>query len=394
MQTNLIERPRVHSVDILRGIVMIIMALDHVRDFFHIGALAADPLNVDTTTAPLYFTRWITHLCAPIFVFLSGVSAFISGQRKTKIELGNFLIKRGLWLVLIELVVVTFGITFNPLYNLFVLQVIWAIGWSMVLLGLLVRTSYALVAIVGLVLVLGHNILDFYPDLTFKPALMLLLTSPGGVLPLSADRILLVAYAILPWAGIMFLGYAVGRWYSHDISSQERCRRLLTTGTIALLLFGFLRLTGVYGDPNPYNSSYSGLQSFLSFMNVSKYPPSLQFACVMLGIGLIGLALFEKVRGKLWNVFMVYGKVPFFYYILHFYLIHILCAIVFYATGRTAAEISVPPSPFLFRPPDFGFGLPVVYAIWIFVVVVLYQPCRWFIEVKKRNSGKWWVSYV
>ncbi|MCR6720490.1 MAG: heparan-alpha-glucosaminide N-acetyltransferase domain-containing protein [Chitinophagaceae bacterium] len=390
MQPNLITR--IQSIDILRGLVMLIMALDHVRDFFHETAVTFDPLNLDTTTTPLFLTRWITHFCAPIFVFLSGVSAYISGQKKTKAALGSFLIKRGVWLILIELVIVSLAITFNPLYNFLILQVIWAIGWSMIFLGLLVRTSYAAIVVIGVLLVLGHNIFDIYPAAGSSPVMQVLFTSPGGIIPLSADRLLLVAYAILPWTGIMFLGYAVGRWYSKDFPPEKRRRLLVTAGGLALLLFILLRASGLYGDPTSWDRSREGMNGFLSFVNVSKYPASLQFTCLMVGTGLLLLSIFERVRGKLWDIFMVYGKVPFFYYVLHFYLIHILCVIFFYASGRT--EIASPDSPFLFRPADFGYSLPVVYAVWLFVIVVLYQPCRWFIEVKKRNAGKWWVSYV
>lgn len=390
MQPNLITR--VQSIDMLRGLVMLIMAIDHVRDFFHISAVTSDPLNLDTTTTPLFFTRWITHFCAPIFVFLSGVSAYISGQKKTKAELSSFLIKRGIWLILIELVIITLAITFNPLYNLIILQVIWAIGWSMIFLGLLVRTSYVAIVVIGALLVLGHSLFDIYPAAGSNPVMQLLFTSPGGILPLTADRIVLVAYAILPWTGIMFLGYAVGRWYSTDFSVEKRRRWLVTAGGLALLLFILLRASDLYGDPNSWDRSREGLKSVLSFINVSKYPASLQYTCLMLGTGLLLLAIFERVSGKLWNIVMVYGKVPFFYYVLHFYLIHILCVIFFYASGRT--EIVSPDSPFFFRPASFGYGLPVVYGVWLFVVILLYQPCRWFIEVKKRNAGKWWVSYV
>lgn len=385
---------RIHSIDILRGIVMLIMALDHVRDFFHETAVTANPLDLDTTSTPLFFTRWVTHFCAPIFVFLSGVSAYISGQKKTKPELGSFLIKRGLWLIVVELVIVTLGITFDPFYHVIIFQVIWAIGWSMILLGLLVRTSYILILVLGVLLVFGHNIFDLFPGTNGNSVLQVLVTSPGAILPLSADRFILVAYAILPWTGIMFLGYVIGRWYSNGFSRDARKKYLLIAGISALLLFVLLRLINVYGDPFPFDSSREGWKSFLSFINVSKYPPSLQYTCVMVGIGLLALRLLEAVRGGAWNIFMVYGKVPFFYYVLHFYLIHVLCAIFFFASGRTVTEIASPGSIILFRPADFGYSLPVVYAIWLGVIMSLYYPCKKFIEVKEKSRGKWWVSYV
>lgn len=387
------QRPRITSIDVLRGLVMIIMALDHVRDFFHETAMTQDPLNLSTTSTSLFFTRWITHFCAPIFVFLSGVSAFISGQRKTTKELSVFLCKRGIWLILVELVIVSLGITFNPLYNVLILQVIWAIGWSMLLLGLLLRTSMGWIVGVGLLLVFGHNILDFFPELRSSRIMELLLTSSGAVWDMGSGYFVMVAYAVLPWTGIMLLGFAFGKIYSERFTTEERRRWLLIAGAGLLLLFVVIRFVNLYGDPAPWSRQSSGWFSFLSFLNVTKYPVSLQYTCLTVGTGIILLRLFDGgVRG--WQrVLIVYGKVPFFYYILHFYLIHIICVLLFFATGNGVDQIVDMNSPFLFRPVQWGFGLPVVYLIWLIVVASLYLPCRWFAGVKSRRRD-WWLSYL
>jgi uncharacterized membrane protein len=386
-------RKRILSIDILRGIIMLIMALDHVRDFVHESAMQADPLNLETTTAPLFFTRWITHYCAPIFLFLSGLSAYISGQRKTRAELSRFLISRGIWLVLVELLVITLAITYDPFYRIFVLQVIWAIGWSMILLGLLVRTSYAAVLILGIVIVLGHNITDFFPQLRESKVMELLFTTSGAFWQIGTDRFVMAAYAILPWTGIMFLGYALGKLYSAQISDTQRRKWLLYAGAGSLLLFVLLRVAGIYGDPSPWSQQSSAWLSFLSFINVTKYPVSLQYSLMTLGVAMLSLAWLESARGRFANFLVVYGRVPFFYYVLHFFLIHAITVAFFFAEGRGSSEILDPNSPFLFRPVNFGYSLMVVYLVWLGVILILYKPCKWFMELKQRRK-EWWLSYV
>lgn len=392
-------RNRIHSIDILRGAVMLIMAIDHVRDFFHAPAMIANPLDFSVTTTPIFLTRWITHFCAPTFVFLSGLSAFISGQRKTKAELSSFLIKRGLWLVLVELTVITFGITFDPLYRLLVLQVIWAIGWSMVILGLLVRTSYKLVLLVGLVIFLGHNLLD-YATLPTKGAgfhwLTVLLTSPVSFQSLGGGHSVMIVYPILPWAGIMLLGYSFGYFYRNGFPVEQRRKIVYGAGFGLLALFVVLRLINHYGDPFPWTQQKTTIFSVLSFVNITKYPVSLQYGCLTIGTALVFLGLLEQVKNRLTDFLTIYGKVPFFYYVLHFFLIHLICAIFFYASGHTNSEINTPPSPFMFRPfssPNYGWGLPVVYLVWLGVILLLYYPVRWFNRYKDTHR-QWWLSYL
>lgn len=392
-------RTRINSIDILRGIVMVVMALDHVRDYFHKEALTDDPLNLDTTTPWLFFTRFITHFCAPTFVFLAGTSAFLMGQRKSKKELSNFLLSRGIWLVLVEIVIVTLGWSFNPLYNVLLLQVIWAIGISMIILGLLVRLPFQVILVFGLLVVFGHNLLD-YPEAAQKNNVNVFWKFAHNArfyfLPYAENKNsgILVAYAFLPWTGLMALGYCLGAWYKSTVPGEVRRRRLIMLGVGLLLLFVLLRFINAYGDPFPWHSHPRGpLYSFFSFMNVNKYPPSLLFMCVTIGTSLIFLALLEKMRAGWTSFFMTYGRVPFFYYILHLYLIHILCVIAFFASGYGSSQIVSPQSLFLFRPPTFGFNLWVVYGVWILVILLLYPFCKRY-DVYKSSHRKWWLSYL
>jgi len=385
---------RILSIDILRGLVMIIMALDHTRDFFHIGAMTGDPLNPDTTTVMLFFTRWITHFCAPAFVFLSGLSAYLSAQGKTPGQVSTFLFKRGLWLIFVELTVITFGLTFNPGYNFIILQVIWAIGTSMIFLAIFSRLSHKVVLIAGLLLVFGHNLFNLFPapkDPATGMFLKVFFTASGTVLPLSANHFAGVFYAILPWTGVMFVGYGVGAWYRRGYNAERRRRNLLMVGFLTVFIFVALRLINIYGDPFPRKEYGDLLKNLLSFFNVNKYPPSLQYISMTLGPAMLFLAITENISNWFTKVTSVYGAVPFFYYVLHFYLLHILLIAVFFATGQSTKEIVQ--IPFMFRPATFGFNLPLVYLIWLAVVASLYLPCRWFKRYKETHR-QWWLRYV
>src|SRR6266487_2416052 len=387
---------RIQSIDILRGTVMLIMALDHIRDFFHIHGVDQNPVDMTTTTPALFFTRWITHFCAPVFVFLSGTSAFIAGQKKTEKELSLFLIKRGLWLVFIEMAIITPGLTFDPLYNLLVWQVIWAIGWSMIILGLLVRTSMTVIVVTGCIIFFGHNILD-YIHLPQQGAgnvlLKIFLTTSTTVFPIGKIRAIFDLYAILPWTGAMLLGYGVGTFYHSSVGTAKRKRAILSAGIFLTALFIILRLINKYGDPAPWSQQKDGMYTFLSFLNTTKYPCSLQYLSMTIGPALILVAFIEHSQNRLGKILSIYGRVPFFYYVIHFYFIHIICVIFFFASGYGAKEIIDTNSPFLFRPLHFGFDLWVVYAVWLFVITVLYWPCKWFNQYK-RTHHQWWLSYV
>jgi len=389
-------KQRIQSIDILRGIVMLIMALDHARDYLYVTSWTDDPLNLTTTTPQLFFTRWITHFCAPVFVFLSGTSAFLAGQKRTKQELSAVLIKRGFWLVLAELTIVVFGWRFDPFFRMFGLQVIWAIGWSMVILGLLVRTSISTILLIGFIIVFGHNVLDYVP-LPQKGAASVLwnvfLTTPLRIYPVGQNHLIFDIYAILPWSGLMMLGYGFGRLYQKEYDRTRRSKILLSMGFAAVVLFIILRFINQYGDPSPWSSQKNNLFTFLSFINVTKYPVSLMYSCMTLGPAFIALALLERAQNTVTNIMKTYGRVPFFYYVCHIYFIHAICVIFFYAAGYGAGDIVDPNTAYLFRPQHFGYSLSVVYAVWSFVIVVLYWPCKWF-DNYRRTHDQWWLSYL
>ncbi len=389
-------KQRISSIDILRGLVMLIMALDHVRDFFNFHH--PEPTDLAVTTPLLFFTRWITHFCAPTFVFLSGISAYLAGTRRTKKQLSVFLLKRGLWLLAVEFLIITLAITLDPLYHIFILQVIWAIGGSMILLGLMVWLPLPVVAATGVVLVFGHNIFDLVkvPFINDTVAGKLLFSGAGfnGFIPFSKGRGMLAAYALLPWAGLMFIGYALGTLYTNSYDAAKRRKVLLYAGLGVLAMFFILRFLNGYGDPAPWSVQNTSALTIISFFNVSKYPPSLVYLSMTIGPALLILAGTEKISNKFASVLIVYGNVPFFYYLCHWYLLKILNVIAFYATGFKSSEIigqhHMPP---VFQPDEFGFGLGGVYLVWLLILVILYFPCRWYSKYKQSHS-QWWLSYL
>lgn len=389
-------KQRIQSIDILRGVIMLVMALDHARDFFHIAGPASNPTDMATTTPVLFFTRWITHFCAPTFVFLSGASAYLAGLRRTKAELTEFLITRGLWLMWAELMILTLAFTFNPLYNVFILQILFAIGFSMVVLGLLVRAPVFVIAIIGGVIFFGHDILNYLKLPESGAAYVLLrlfFTAKGTILVINSNHLIFDLYALVPWTGVMLLGYVFGQLYNPAFDGKRRRRILFYTGVSAIFLFLFLRFFNFYGDPAPWSIQRDWVYTVLSFFNVSKYPPSLMYLCLTIGTALIVLSLVENVQNKSVKIFIVYGNVPFFYYVLHFYLIHTICVILFFASGYPTSDIIPKNSFFLFRPDTFGYNLGIVYLIWLFVIAALYFPCKWFGKYKKTHS-QWWLSYL
>ncbi len=391
-------KQRIRSIDILRGVIMLIMALDHTRDFFHVAGATSDPTDMATTTPILFFTRWITHFCAPNFVFLSGISAYIAGTRRTKSELSAFLVQRGLWLVFVEVVILTFAFTLNPFYNFVILQVLWVIGLSMVILGLLVKLPLKGIAIIGALIFFSHDLFDYVnlPQTGVGTNLInLFFAARGAVIPMGKTHFIFDLYALIPWTGVMLLGYVCGAMYQASFSPQRRRKILLYTGLAALFVFVVLRYFNLYGDPNPWSEQRNGAYTFLSFLNVSKYPPSLMYSLLTIGTGLVALSLTEKVQSKLTAIFIVYGSVPFFYYVLHFYLLRIINVTVFYMQGFSSKDIVDPKhqNPFNFDPPHFGFNLGGVYIVWLCVIIALYFPCLWFSRYKKTHK-QWWLSYL
>jgi uncharacterized membrane protein len=401
MLQTLTSKKRIESIDILRGIAMVIMALDHVRDYFHIGSNLDDPLNLATTSPALFFTRWITHLCAPIFVFLSGTSIYLQSLRKTKKELSAFLIKRGLWLIFAEWVIVAFAWTFNPHFTVIPFQVIWAIGISMVILGLLIliRLPYKIILLLGIVVVAGHNILDI-PEAApgFNAGFWWDLFHHGffAVYEFVPGHYAYLVYPFPPWTGLMMLGYCAGILFSTNYTAEVRKKILARIGWGLILFFVVLRFTNVYGDPVDWSTQKNGLYSFLSFIKVNKYPPSLLYLCITIGPAFLFLAYMEKIKNRFTNAMIVYGRTAFFYYIIHIYLIHLLAAICFFARGHSFADAANAGNqfPFLFVAPGEGYNLWVVYAVWIAVVVVLYPLCKWYDRYKTNNKEKWWLSYL
>jgi len=387
---------RIESIDLLRGVIMIIMALDHTRDFFHKDALTGDPLNPETTTSILYFTRWVTHFCAPTFVFLSGLSAWLQSRNKTKKELGLFLITRGLWLIFIDLIIMSLGLTADIHFGIFVLETLWSIGASMVILGLLIRLPFGVLLSLGLLIFFGHNLLDFAEKSRGGAVpLWWSFLHRQAITPLWSGHALFIFYPFVSWTGVMLLGYCCGKLFT-DVDAERRKKILLWTGTGAIVFFVCLRATNLYGNPFPWSQQKNGLASFFSFMNVQKYPPSLLFLCATLGPILIFLALVKNTSGRFAKIITIYGRVPLFYFIVHFYILHLATIIAYLARGHSLAEgvRGIAGVPFKFAVPGEGYSLGIVYLIWIAVVILMYPLCKWYNRYKTNRKGKWWLSYL
>ena len=399
MRPNPTSLKRIESIDIMRGVAMVIMALDHTRDYFHITANLDDPLNLATTTPLLFFTRWITHFCAPVFVFLSGTSIYLQSLRKTKKELSAFLITRGLWLIFVEFVIIALAWTFNPFYIFIPLQVIWTIGISMVLLGIIIQLPYKLILIIGLVIVFGHNLLDF-PEAApgFKAGFWWDLLHHGHFASYSyaPDHFIVIVYPFVAWTGLMMLGYCTGIFFSPVYTPEQRQKILTRMGIGCILFFIVTRFINFYGDPVAWSNQKNSWLSFLSFMNVNKYPPSLLYLAITIGPALVLLAGIEKVKNSFTNIMIVFGRTAFFYYILHLYMIHFFATIVFFVKGHTLQDAinAAQNFPFMFVIPGEGFNLAIVYAIWIVVVALLYPLCKWYDRYKTQHKEKWWLSYL
>ena len=399
MQQTLTTKNRIESIDILRGIVMVLMALDHVRDYFHIAANIDDPLNLATTTPLLYFTRWITHFCAPVFVFLSGISIYLQSLRKTKNELSIFLIKRGLWLIFIEVIIVSLAWTFLPTYNFVPFQVIWTIGISMVILGGVIQLPYKIILMLGLLIVCGHNLLDI-PEARpgFKAGFWWDLLHHGNfaMYPFAPNHSIVIVYPFLAWTGLMILGYCIGILFTSTYDTHQRRKKLMWIGFGLIAFFILVRFINRYGDPHPWSVQKNTLFTILSFLKIHKYPPSLLYMCITIGPALLLLPFLEKVNNGFTKRIIVFGRVPLFYYILHIYLIHFICTINFFARGHTMQDAigGLNNHPFMFLVPGEGYGLAIVYLIWLVVVVLLYPLCKWYDRYKTIHREKWWLSYL
>ena len=404
-------KQRIYSVDFLRGVVMMIMLLDHTRDYVHHGALNSDPTDPATTTVALFFTRWITHYCAPTFVFLSGISIYLQRLNgKTNAELSRFLFTRGLWLIFLEFTVVRFAMVFNLDYGFFGMgQVIWVIGVSMIAMAALIYLPVRLVGTLGLLMIVLHNLLDRFQlppniafggagdggiDPTLAQSLWIILHQMGIVPLFEHGPVIFFAYPLIPWVGVMAAGWAFGELYS--LNAKERQTRLYLYGLVATALFVVLRFINIYGDPSPWSGQASGAQTFLSFFNTTKYPPSLLFLLMTLGPALIVLALTNGIDGRAISqrIAITFGRVPMFFYILQWFTAHGLAIILSLLVGKQVGYLFVNfGENAQAAPPDYGFSLGVVYAVWIVGLMILYPLCKWYGDFKQRHKH-WLLSYL
>ena len=405
------SRPRIDSIDLLRGIVMVIMMVDHTRDFVHYSGYLFDPTDLTKTTVALFFTRWITHYCAPVFVFLAGTGAYLQFARgKRKSELSRFLITRGLWLIVLEFTIVRLGATFSFDYRfLGMMQVIWVIGVSMIVLAALIHLPLGVIAVFGLAMIGLHNLLDHFhvqgwqgpgSSVPGYGGKLFMILHQSGAFPVAEfpSPVLFVLYPLIPWVGVMAAGYAFGAVYQWD--APRRRRFLLMVGAVASLLFVVLRAINRYGEPSGWSTQDSPAFTVLSFLNTTKYPPSLLFLLMTLGPALLALAWFESSRrqtgdsiaSKARNFFVTFGRVPLFFYLLQWPTAHLIAVVAHVLAGK--------PWRFLIGgfmtgtvPPGVGFNLAVVYACWVIGVLLLYPLCKRFAGVKARRRD-WWLSYL
>lgn len=391
-----IKTNRIESIDVLRGVVMVIMALDHVRDYFHYGSFFNDPTNLETTTPILFFTRFITHYCAPVFVFLAGTSAFLYGSKKTKRELFKFLFTRGLWLIFLEFVVNNLIWTFDLSYSFPIVQVIWAIGVSMVMLSFLIYLPKKVILGIGLLLVFGHNSLDgIVMEGTNFQSIIWYFLHQQQMLVYGSDFIFLIQYPLIPWIGLMALGYCFGQLYSKDFDASIRKNWLLNMGFAAICLFLLLRSLNIYGDLIPWTMQDTTAKTIMSFFNVTKYPPSLLYFCITLGPAMLFLYAFETTKNKLTDFFLIFGRVPLFYYFLHVLVIHALAIIGMLIFGGNWHDMILDAEGFMNENlMSYGYSLFVVYCVWISVVLLLYPFCKKYMMYKATNKDKWWLSYL
>ncbi len=389
-------KQRIESIDILRGIVMILMALDHVRDYFHQYSFFYDPTDWHNTSPVLYFTRIVTHVCAPSFVFLSGISAFLSRQHKSKKEESIYLITRGLWLIFLEMTVVNFGWFFNPFFPCQIFQVMWALGFSMICLAGLIYLPQKFIFLIAVILIGGHNAFDDY-HIPGNGAVAIIW---GFLMQYKQFTIFnthcYIAYSAVPWLGTMALGYSLGYLFTKNCSLKQRNSILLSVGACFLVIFFILRSINGYGDPYKWTHQGNLAHTFFSFMKLSKYPPSLDFLLLTLSFAILFLRFSDRPLNIITKRIAVLGRVPMFFYLVHIYLIHILAVFAANSTGYSWRNMVGLKSWVLLEPSlkGYGFSLLTVVIIWLSIIVVMYQLCKWYDKYKRRNRGKWWLSYL
>ncbi|WP_338356888.1 DUF1624 domain-containing protein [Yeosuana marina] len=387
-----VKSPRIASIDLLRGMVMIFMALDHTRDYFHYDAFFFDPTDLSKTNIALFITRFITHYCAPVFMFLAGTSAFFVGQKRSKKDLSIWLLKRGFWLIIVEVTIMKFGWNFNLNYTVTVFQVIWALGASMLFLAAFIHVPKKLMIAISLIVIFGHNMLDGYMPEYWKDLWILLHVQA----PIKTSfTTIFVAYPLIPWIFVMTLGYHFGLLYKQDFKPEIRIKWLRYIGVSAILLFIIIRYFNVYGNPTNWELQKSFGFTVLSFINFAKYPPSLLYLLVTLGPTILLLSFAENWKGKLYNAVVTIGRVPMFFYIIHVYIIHLLALVAVTLSGLSPKLMVI--ELFVTRTPElkgYGYSLWVVYAIWFLLILALYPVCKWYWNYKNNNRDKWWLSYL
>jgi uncharacterized membrane protein len=394
MQQNETIKKRIESIDMLRGIIMVIMALDHVRDYFHAFSIISDPLDLTKTSVAIFLTRWITHFCAPIFMLLTGTSAFLVGERKGTIALSKFLFTRGLFLIFLELTFINFAWNFNIHFVEIDLLVLWSLGTSMIALSAMVYLPKKIILAVGIILVAGHNLLDnvHVSGKGVDAFAWSLLHEPGSFI--YAGKTYFVMYPIMPWIGTILLGYSMGNLYSKNWDVAKRKKALLWLGSGAIIVFLLIRLINIYGDPVAWTKQPDFFFTVLSFIKVNKYPPSLLYLLMTIGVALIFLAFSEKTPGRLGKIFTIFGRTAMFYYILHIYLIHLLAIIATNFCGHKWSDMIFDSFSNTEKLDGYGFSLGIVYLVWIIVIVILYPLCKWYDGYKSSHREKWWLSYL
>ena len=380
---------RLVSIDILRGLVMVLMVLDHVRTFFsNVGFQATD---LTQTTVPLFLTRWITHLCAPSFVFLAGIAVYLYSVRRhpSRQELSKYLIIRGLLLIFLEVTIVRFAWIFEPTYTFSLAGVLWAIGWSMMFLAILIYLPLRVIAGIGILLIFGHNLFDpIQAEQLGKWGGIWAILHEQKMLTVFPGKNLFISYPLIPWIGVIAIGYVFGTVFT--LEKSRRLQLLWRWGLGCVAGFLVLRFLNIYGDPEPWSVQANFPNTILSFINCHKYPPSLLFLLMTLGPALLLLYLFEKYSIKFLKPLIIFGQAPLFFYIVHLWLIH-LSAILLALPKYGLKAIFFPFVVSRLMPVDYGYDLPKIYSLWIIMIVLLYPICHWFLTYK-RNSQKWWLK--
>ncbi len=390
---------RIQSVDALRGTIMILMAIDHIRDFIHRGAMSFSPTDLTRTTAAIFFTRWITHFCAPVFFFTAGIGAFFWMQRggHSRFQLSRFLVTRGLWLILLETTILRF-VMFSDIHfrgSVVILLILWALGFSMIALAALAHLPLRVLAPLSLFVIAAHNLLDPIQAARFgRAAWVWDILHQQGLFTFFGINFV-TGYPVLPWIFVMAAGFCTGQVFLWEPTRRQRFFLRLGVGLTAAFIL--LRAINIYGDPSPWTHQASRLFTLLSFLNTTKYPPSLAFLLMTLGPAFIALSRLDRLRFSSKNPIIVFGRVPFFYYAAHLVVIHLgAIALNFLRYGRTPFLLLPAPSmggPANLFPADYGFGLWVVYAFWVATLAVLYPVCLWFSRLKQRRRD-WWLSYL